>query len=48
MATINDWNAYVNVVHELALVENDLRRVASDTTYYDAAIVADSILSERF
>jgi hypothetical protein len=24
MATINDWNKYLNVVHELALIEDTL------------------------
>lgn len=48
MATIHDWNKYQNLLHELALVEDDLRTVASETTHYDAHAVAERILYERF
>lgn len=24
MATVNDWNKYMNVLHELALIEDEL------------------------
>lgn len=48
MATIEDWNKYLGVVQELALVENDLRAVALDNTLYDAPSVAQRILFERF
>lgn len=30
MATLNDWNAYLNTLHELARVEDALRAYASD------------------
>lgn len=47
MATINDWNKYINVVHELALVEDDLRAVLTE---HDSGRIdlAETILYERF
>lgn len=45
MATLSDWNAYMNVLHELALVEDDLRDVAP---YELAETAAERILFERF
>lgn len=44
MSTINDWNKYMNLLHELALVEKDLREVISGY----ATDVAECILYERF
>lgn len=47
MATINDWNRYIDAVHELALIEHDLRAALAD----DAALaydLAEQILYERF
>lgn len=46
MATLSDWNAYMNVLHELALVEDDLRYAAQDEGY--ACDMALRILFERF
>jgi hypothetical protein len=48
MATIEHWNKYMAVVHDLALVENDLRAVRDDATLYDGWKVADTILHNRF
>lgn len=49
MATRAEWNRLVNTDHELALVEDDLRDVASHPErYYDAAALAQQILYERF
>lgn len=31
MATLEDWNAYLNVLHELALIEDDLRAVFDES-----------------
>lgn len=30
MASVNDWNKYLNVVHELALIEDKLRTVQAE------------------
>ena len=38
MASINDWNKFINLTHELALVEYDLR----------SGVSQDTILFERF
>ena len=47
MATIEDWNKYVNVVHELALVEDDLRTTARNGNQRASAF-AQQVLFERF
>lgn len=46
MATIEDWNKYYNLLHELALIEDDLREVQPGVGY--AAEIAKDILWERF
>lgn len=45
MATLSDWNAYINLTHEMALIENDLREIAETdfNSYY-----VERILFERF
>jgi hypothetical protein len=49
MATIEHWNAYMNLLHEHALVEDDLRDEAvSEWTNHDTRAVARTILFERF
>lgn len=48
MATIEHWNKYMNVVHELALVEYDLREEALTLTDSPAADFATRVLYERF
>lgn len=30
MASVNDWNKYINLVHEFALVEDKLRTVQAE------------------
>lgn len=48
MATIFDWNKYINAVHELALIEEDLRyelRYGRDSARRD---LAADILYARF
>lgn len=46
MSTIYDWQKYINLLHEHALVEDDLRDVRREggEGYEDA----DRILFERF
>lgn len=47
MATRGEWTKYINTLHELALVEDDLRTVWA--TYNDPGyFVAETILFERF
>lgn len=48
MASLADWNKYMTLLHEYALVEYDLREAAEDDTTYDANVLADTILFERF
>lgn len=52
MATRGEWIKYINVLHELALVEDDLREYASREGFDDATIatelMAGDILFERF
>jgi hypothetical protein len=48
MATIENWNKYMNLLHEYALVEYDLRELIHDNTTYDAHSEAGRILFERF
>ena len=48
MAKIEDWNKYINVVHELALVEDDLRAESLTLTDGPAADFATRVLYERF
>lgn len=48
MATINDWNKYITVVHELALVEDDLRWVLDHEADSARTDLAEQILYERF
>lgn len=43
MATIYDWNKYLNVLHELALVEDEVRDFADAGSTW-----ARRILWERF
>lgn len=42
MATVNDWNAYMNLLHEMALIEDHLREVK------DAPLFANELLWEHF
>lgn len=46
LATLSDWNAYMNVLHELAQVEDDLRDATRSEGY--ARDMAERILFERF
>ena len=55
MATVEDWNKYINVVHELALIEDDLRAVAALYRVHPQDVAdrltvgaAERILFERF
>lgn len=52
MATLSDWNAYINLLHELALVEGDLREWATTDAVGDEnegkRLLASDILFERF
>lgn len=53
MASINDWNKYINLLHDLAYVEDDLRKahaVSNGSDSYDAGVqwLAGTILFERF
>ena len=51
MATLalNDWRLYLDTVHSLALVEDDLRATtAAQDVSEDAAALAQRILWERF
>ncbi len=48
MATVEAWNKYMNLLHEYALVEYDLREAAEDDTTYDANVVAERILYKHF
>lgn len=47
---LNDYQKYLDTVHDLANVEYDLRNVAYLPDYYseDAAALAERILFERF
>jgi len=47
MATVNDWNKHMNVLHVLALIEDDLRTTAvvGDP---GAAIYASALLAVHF
>lgn len=47
MATLTDWNAYLNVLHELALVEDDLRDTVVNGNQRASAFAAQ-VLFERF
>lgn len=47
MATINDWNAYIAVLQELAQVEDDLRDAALNGNQRASAF-AHRVLYERF
>lgn len=47
MATINDWNKYINVLHDLALVEDDLRDTVVNGNQRASAF-AQRVLYERF
>lgn len=49
MATIYEWQKYINLLHELALVEDDLRaaRVGAERGIR-AAEFAERVLYERF
>lgn len=48
MATIHDWNKYMNLLHEMALVEDDLRQIvdSGDDGGWNGG--AAHILFERF
>lgn len=52
MANLTDWNAYMNLLHEHALVEDDLRGIlvsqVEDDVDYGAVILARRVLFERF
>jgi len=50
MASIDDWNKYINVLHDLALVEDDLRTevLIAGNVPDGASALAASILWERF
>lgn len=48
MATVNDWNKYINAVHELALVEDDLRTILATSNVPAVRLVVDVVLYERF
>lgn len=53
MATLSDWNAYLGVLHDLALVEDDLREqvrgvVGNDEFLDGKSHLAEVILYERF
>lgn len=47
MATVNDWNKFINQVHGEALVEDDLRDVADNGTE-DMVTLATRVLYEHF
>jgi len=47
MSTIYDWNRYTNLLHELALVEYDLRE-AKENGNQRASAFASTVLWERF
>lgn len=46
--TLNDWRLYLDTVHSLAQIEDDLRTTASQDVSEDAAALAQRILWERF
>lgn len=54
MATREEWTRLINLSHDLALVEDDLRNAvktnASSNEAYDAGVqwLAETILFERF
>lgn len=47
MATIEDWNKYTNLLHEFALIEDDLRETAVNGNQR-ASAYASRLLFERF
>lgn len=47
MASVADWNKYMNLLHELALVEDDLRE-GTRRNGEQAHMLAARILFERF
>lgn len=50
MAEIHEWNAYLNLLHEYALVEDDLRNevLIAGNVPDGASALAAQILFERF
>jgi hypothetical protein len=48
MATLENWTKYLTALHELALIEDDLRVAAKSDTFYDAHILAKDLLFTRF
>ena len=48
MASLTDWNKYMTLLHEYALVEYDLRELVQDDSKYDANHEAARIIFERF
>jgi hypothetical protein len=51
MATIDNWNKYINLLHEHALVEYDLRETVDRggaQDYYQDVTLATRVLYERF
>ena len=51
MATREEWNRLINLSHEMALVEDDLRTVVHDGgfgDYYQDSVLAERILWEHF
>lgn len=47
MATVENWNKYINVLYDLALVEDDLRDAAVNGNQRASAF-AQRVLYERF
>lgn len=49
MATLNDWSAYINLLHEMAHVEDLLRTLANTPQdYVDRPLTPEIVLWERF
>jgi hypothetical protein len=51
VSTLFEWNKYMNLLHELALVEDDLRSVVKSGglhDYYQDEYLAQRLLFERF
>lgn len=48
MASINDWNKYINLEHDLAWIEDDLRDLAVQELDLPVAGVAQRLLYEHF
>jgi hypothetical protein len=51
VSTLFEWNKYMNLLHEHALVEDDLRSVVKSggaQDYYQDEYLARRILFERF